>query len=126
MGPKSCFQFSSNFQNDKVKEMLHSVFGAHPTRFGQSWPVPGLKRDVVRLSGSTNVDPKVHRLQQRSDRKLMALQGQQVPASSAQQADANRKQLMTALGKLLNKQTSGPATAGSTLAKNLDFSRPYQ
>lgn len=106
--------------------MLHSVFGPHPTRFGQSWPVPGLKRDVVRAAQTINENPKVQKLQQISDRKLMSLKGQQVPPSASQQADASRKQLMAALGKLLNKQTSGPATDGSTLAKNLDFSKPYQ
>ena len=105
--------------------MIHSVYGPHPTRFGQSWIVPGLKRDVVRASKSINENPKVQRLQQSSDRKLMTLAGQQVQPSAAQQSDANRKQLMAALGKLLNKQSAGPATDGSTLAKNLDFSKPY-
>ena len=106
--------------------MLHSVYGPKPVRFGQDWVVPGLRMHNFQAGPTTNPNRKVERLQQASDRKLAMMQGQPAAPDQAQKNQADRKQLMAALGNFLSQQNKGPATPGSTLAKNLDFSKPFQ
>ena len=106
--------------------MLHSFYGPKPVRFGQDWVVPGLRQDRFVVRGTTNVNKKLELLQKRSDERLMMMRGQPPPQTMEQKAAADKQQLLAALGKILEKQNKGPATPGSTLAKNLDFSKPFQ
>ena len=103
--------------------MLHSVYGPKPVRFGQDWVVPGLRMVNIKVGPPINPNPKVQRLQQNSERKLAMMKGQAPPPV---QQDQDKSQLMAALSKFLNEQNKGPATPGSTLAKNIDFSKPFQ
>lgn len=106
--------------------MQHSVYGPTPLRFGQSWIVPGLKSGKIGKGDVISNDPSLQRLQRASDRKLAALKGQAVGPSEGEKQAASQKQLLAALGKLLNQQHGGPSQKGTINAKKLDFSRPYQ
>ena len=106
--------------------MQHSIWGPNPVRFGQSWIVPGLKSGKISKGNVISTDPLLQQIQRMSERKLAMLNGQAVGPSESEKQAASQKQLLSALGKLLNQQHGGPSQKGTISAKNLDFSKPYQ
>ena len=105
--------------------MLRSRYTAHPTLFGQSWIVPGLRKRNLRMGRIINPDPKVQQYIDESERQLAMLRGQPAAPSPEQKQAADKQQIMAALSQLLKTQ-SAPSAKGTVSAKNLDFAKPYQ
>ena len=105
--------------------MLRSRYTAHPTKFGQDWIVPGLRKRNLRMGRATNANPKVQEYIDQSERKLLMLRGQPAGTTPEQELQADKQQIMAALSKLLKTQTS-VSPPGTVSAKNLDFAKPYQ
>ena len=105
--------------------MLRSRYTAHPTKFGQDWIVPGLRKRNLKMGRATNPNSKIQFYIDESERKLMMLRGQPAGPTPEQKEQADKQEIMAALSKLMKTQTT-MTPPGTVAAKNLDFAKPYQ